>query len=352
MDSPAVDRWDSLLVVVDQGLMKGVILLPCTKTITAEQVATLLLDNLYKQFGLLDKIISDQGPQFTSQSFKELLKLLGIKLALLMAYHPQTDGTTEQVNQEIKAYLSIYCASHPEEWLDAIPILEFTHNNWWHADQLWTPFELLYGESPVAIPTTLKHTKYPSIEERINGMIKDREEALAAHELAQRRIVERKKNMFIPFIKGQRVWLNTQNLKTSYHKMTPKQEGPFKIKEVIGLVTYWLKLPKYWKIHNMFHVVLLKPYMETNVHGENYTQPPPELLEEQEVYEVEMIIKHQKQGQGYQYFIKWKGYPIKEAMWEPESKSWKMVTCWNNINFNINFKTNHKNQDASHPLTL
>ena len=69
----------------------------------------------------------------------------------------------------------------------------------------------------------------------------------------------------------------------------------------------------------MFHVVLLKPYMETNVHGENYTQPPPELLEEQEVYEVEMIIKHQKQGQGYQYFIKWKGYPIKEAMWEPES---------------------------------
>ena len=54
----------------------------------------------------------------------------------------------------------------------------------------------------------------------------------------------------------------------------------------------------------MFHVVLLKPYTETNVHGENYTQPPPELLEEQEVYEVETIIKHQKQGWEYQYFIK------------------------------------------------
>ena len=115
MDLPIVDGQDSLFVV--------------TRTIMGKQVATLLLDSLYKQFGLPDKIISDQGPQFASQLFKELLKLLGIKSALSMAYHPQTDGTTEWVNQEIKAYLSIYCASHPEEWLHVIPILKFTHNN-------------------------------------------------------------------------------------------------------------------------------------------------------------------------------------------------------------------------------
>ena len=59
MDLPVVDGQDSLLVVVDQSLMKGVILLPCAKTIMAEQVATLLLDSLYKWFGLPDKIISD-----------------------------------------------------------------------------------------------------------------------------------------------------------------------------------------------------------------------------------------------------------------------------------------------------
>ena len=61
--------------------------------------------------------------------------------------------------------------------------------------------------------------------------------------------------------------------------------------------------------------MLLKPYFETETHGENYTQPPPELLEEQEV---ETIIKHHQWGCGHQYFIRWKGYPIKEAMWEPE----------------------------------
>ena len=72
MDLPVVDGQDSLLVMVDQGLMKGVILLPCAKTITAEQVATILLDNLYEWFGLPDKIISNQGPQFASQLFKGL----------------------------------------------------------------------------------------------------------------------------------------------------------------------------------------------------------------------------------------------------------------------------------------
>ena len=124
-----VNGLDSLLVIVDQGLTKGVILIPCSKMVTAEQVATLLVDNLYKQFRLPNKIISDQGPQFVSKSFRELLKLLGIKSALSMAYHPQTDGTTERVNQEIEAYLSIYCSSHPEDWLNVISILEFTHNN-------------------------------------------------------------------------------------------------------------------------------------------------------------------------------------------------------------------------------
>ena len=63
-DLPLADGYDSILVVVDQGLLKGVILLPCNKTITSEDTAKLLLEGLYKWFGLPDKIISDRGPQF------------------------------------------------------------------------------------------------------------------------------------------------------------------------------------------------------------------------------------------------------------------------------------------------
>ena len=128
-DLPHVNGFDSILVMVDQGLTKGVILIPCDKMITNKGTAKLLLNNLHKRFGLPDKIISDRGPQFASKVFVELLKLLGIKSVLSTAYHPQTNGTTERVNQEIEAYLGIYCASHPEEWVTALSTLEFTHNN-------------------------------------------------------------------------------------------------------------------------------------------------------------------------------------------------------------------------------
>jgi transposase InsO family protein len=181
---PMANSFNSILVVVDQGLSKGVILSPCNKTITHEQTAQLLLEGLYKCFGLPDKIISNRDPRFAAKAFLELLKLLGIKSALSTAYNPQTDGTTEQVNQEIEVYLLIYCTSHPEEWPQALHMLEFTHNNRRHADRALTPFELWFGEALVAIPLTFENTKYPVVEERMKMLLKNREEALAAQELA------------------------------------------------------------------------------------------------------------------------------------------------------------------------
>jgi hypothetical protein len=318
-DLPPVDGFDSILVVVDQGLSKGVILLPCNKTLTSEGTALLLLDNLYKRFGLPDKIISDRGPQFASKAFLELLKLLKVKSALSTAYHPQTDGTTERVNQEIEAYLSIYCASHPEEWPQALSTLEFTHNNRRHADRTQTPFELMFGESPIAIPLSFESTNHPAIEDKVKTLRRNREEALAAHELARNRMADRRKSTFTPFKEGDQVWLDSRNLKTAYHKkMKPKREGPFTIAKVLGPVTYRLKLPTTWRIHDVFHATLLRPYKENDVYGQNFKKPPPELLNGEEVYEVETVLKHRKRGRGTQYLIQWRGYPISDASWEPE----------------------------------
>jgi hypothetical protein len=124
-------------------------------------------------------------------------------------------------------------------------------------------------------------------------MISDREEALAVHKLARTRIANWKQSKFVPFEKDQKVWLDTRNLKMSHHKkIAPKREGPFEIDEVLGPVTYRLKLPESWRIHNVFHVTLLQPYIENEVYGNNYPKPLPELLEGEEVYEVETILKH------------------------------------------------------------
>ena len=102
-----------------------------------------------------------------------MMKLLGIKSVLSTVYHPQTDGTTEQVNQEIEAYLGIYCASHPEEWVTALATLEFTHNNQRHAGRQKTPFELMFGDSSIAIPHSFKNTKFLMIEDKMRTLIKN-----------------------------------------------------------------------------------------------------------------------------------------------------------------------------------
>ena len=251
--------------------MKGVILTSCSKTLTEEGTGDILLHHIYKQFGLPNSIISNQDPWFTAKSFQELLKLLGIKSKLTTAYWPQSDGTMECFNQEIKVYIGIYCSSNPNTWHKSISTIEFTHNSQWHSDQQRTPFKLIMGTSPLAVPTTFKHTKFPSVEEQIQQLMKDQEEAIATHELAWWWMAKWHKNKFFGFKLDQLVWLDTRNLKTKYHKkMAPKHEGPFRISKVLVLVTYWLDLSPTWQIHNVFHAVLLMPYIKTEVHGPNY----------------------------------------------------------------------------------
>jgi hypothetical protein len=104
-DLPNSEGFDSIMVVVDQNATKGVIFIPTNKTVSVAKAACLYYEKVYMQFGLPDKIILDRDPCFTFHLFQELGKLLEVKLAMSTAYHPQTDGETEQVNQELEIYL-------------------------------------------------------------------------------------------------------------------------------------------------------------------------------------------------------------------------------------------------------
>ena len=95
-----------------------------------------------------------------------------------------------------------------------------------HADRQHTPFELMFGESPLAIPLSFENTKYPSVEEKMVTLLRNREEALAARELARSRMIEWWKSTFTPFKKRDKVWLDSWNLKTIYHKKIPKGKVP------------------------------------------------------------------------------------------------------------------------------
>jgi len=316
-DLPESNGYDSILVVVDQGLTKGVILTPCNKTITAEDTAKLLQETLFRRFRLPDKIISDCGPQFAAKLFRELLRLLGIQSAPSTTYHPQTDGTTERYNQEIEAYLAIYCYQNPETWADHIATLEFTHNHRRHAGRQHSSFELLMGTQPLSIPTAFETTNIPAATSHAETLLKLQNEALAAYELAAQRMIERSKRKPVKFKEGQKVWLEAMNLNLPYQlkKMSTKREGPFEIAEVMGPITYRLLLPKQWKIHDVFHATLLTPFEETDAHGPAYLEPPPDLIDGENEYEVETILKHRRRGNGFQYLVKWKGYATAENKW-------------------------------------
>ena len=96
-DLPESERFDSILVVVDQ-FSKEVEFIPCTKSVSALDTAKLYLRHVWKHHGLPTGIVSDRGPQFASQVMKDICKRLGIQPQLSTAYHPQTDGQTERIN--------------------------------------------------------------------------------------------------------------------------------------------------------------------------------------------------------------------------------------------------------------
>src|ERR1700760_3676713 len=145
---------------------------------------------------------------------------------------------------------------------------------------------IVYGIEPKGIPTAFPRIKAPAVESRLTELMKIRQEALAAHELARQMMIQRNPEKEVKFSVGDQVWLEAKNLKfpSETPKFKPKRLGPFRITRKIGKMNYELKLPFQWKNHPVFHTTLLTPYRETKEHGPNYIKPPPDLIDGQEEY--------------------------------------------------------------------
>jgi transposase InsO family protein len=319
MDLPQSKGYDSLLVTVDR-FSKAVILSPCNKTVTTLETTELFLNNVWRRVGLPRQIISDQGPQFAAKITQELWKKLDIKSSLSTAFHPQTDGETERVNQEIEQYLQIFCNYQQDNWADLLPFAEFAHNIRSHSATKRSPFEVWYGYQPEFIPPLHFATTLPALEERLQTLEQLRQEVAASLKVAAD--IMRQSRPDAPthrFKEGDLVFLEGTNIQTTHPKakLAPRRHGPFKVTTAFA-VTSRLDLPPSWHIHPVFHNSLLRPYKETSAHGPNYTKPPPEIVEgESDHYEIETVIKSclSPNRRGIQYLVKWKGYPDAENSW-------------------------------------
>jgi len=132
VELPSSSGHDTVMTVVDS-VLKQVHFILMHMTVTAEEAARLFLHQVWKLHSLPKYVISDCGPQFVARFTKELYRLLGIKLASSTAWHPQTDGQTERVNQELDQYLWLFVNKRQDDWYDLLPMAEFQHNNHVHS---------------------------------------------------------------------------------------------------------------------------------------------------------------------------------------------------------------------------
>ena len=108
----------------------------------------LFRSGIWKLHGLPEEVISDRGPQFVSNFMRGLSEILGIKVAASTAYHPQTDGQTERINQEVEQFLRLFVNQRQDDWYDWISIAEFAYNDHVHASTQASLFMLDAGQNP------------------------------------------------------------------------------------------------------------------------------------------------------------------------------------------------------------
>ncbi|CAI7806813.1 unnamed protein product [Closterium sp. NIES-53] len=282
---PSTSRGhDSILVVIDKFSKMGHFI-PTNATATAEATARLFFDRIITIHGIPATLISDRDPKFTSKFWKELMGLLGTKLAMSFAYHPQTDGQTERLNQVVEQLLRTSCKDDVSHWDTQLRTLEFAYNNASHAATGKTPFFLCYGWEPLTPqqPTTPAHVQ-------------------AAHDFVttMQQLWEKTQRHDHSIAVGDHVLLDTRNLNLSHlpSKLWPRFCGPFLVEAQVTPVTFRLRLPDTWKLHNAFHVQLLKPYKDPNqqFQGWQLPPPPPVLIQDEPEYEVERVLTHRRRG--------------------------------------------------------
>ncbi|KAG3067341.1 Transposon Tf2-9 polyprotein [Phytophthora idaei] len=159
---PADDHGNTGILVFVCRLSKMVHLAPVPDTVTGEQAARLFVDGVFRHHGLPETFVSDHDPRFTTAFWQTLFQLLGTRLHMSTADHPQTDGQTERVNRVLEDTLRSVCAAAPRTWSERLPVVQFALNNAVHASTGFTPF-YLNGMRHPRVPLTLRGGTEPSI---------------------------------------------------------------------------------------------------------------------------------------------------------------------------------------------
>ena len=323
------DGYNAILVFVDR-LTKMTHLAKCKTNVDSEGTAQLFVDHVWKYHGMPLHLVSDRGSTFVGTFMTEVLRLVGTKHNRSTAFHPQTDGATERINRVLEDMMRHYVGEIAHnEWDTCLSTAEFAINNSFHESIGTTPFRLNSGRDPrLPISLTTTGSKVPSaaqFADRMSDGLISAKKCLAAAQQRQKAYYD-KSHREISFTTGEEVLLSTKHIhmrtaggRQSTPKLLPKWIGPFKVEKLVGAVSYKLTLPANMKVHPVFHVSLLKPYL-----SDGRVQPVrPILVDGEPYFMIECILDHRIHKRGrttyMEYLVKWQDYGPEHNSWEPES---------------------------------
>jgi len=318
---PISEEYDQLWVIIDR-FTKMAHFLPLKRNKkTVADLAVIFAKEVWKYHGLPADIVSDRDSHFTSGVWNEFLQLLGIRPGKSTAFHPQTDGQTERLNQTIEAYLRAFTSKEQDDWARLLPMAEFAYNNSTTTGNGMSPFYANYGFHPVTTgprptepfnPASMVYAHWmKAIHDKSREGLEDAQERM-------RRYTDPGRKPPPAYQVGDLVALSGRNIKTRRlsKKLDHKNHGPFQIEKIVSLLAALLTLLRKWKIHNVFHVSLLELYRTS----EHRAPPDPSKvlreaddIEQPEEYDVDEVMSSVERGRGNNkrilYLVKWLDYP-------------------------------------------
>ncbi len=259
-----------ILTVVDRFSKAHFIPLP--RLPSARETAQVMVDHVFKIHGLPSDIVSDRGPQFTSQFWREFCRQIGASPSLSSGFHPQTNGQAERTNQILGRMLRSLTSRTPASWSDQLSWAEYAHNSLPSSATGLSPFEYCLGYQPPLFTSQESKASVPSVEafiQRCRRTWKRVRSALCRTRTRTRLAANRHRVRAPRYVCGQKVWLSTRNLpiQESSRKLMPRFIGPFSIVKVLSPVAIKLKLSRQLRrVHPVFHVSCVKPVIRA---------PPP-----------------------------------------------------------------------------